>query len=250
MSRVLRVATLVAFGLGGWSVGAVAAAGSAAACEINPGPGSCPPDALTVGTTATQVATAHSTVTADEGNGNFLTATYTENVYRDPTNKYCANCLVWIVQVTNDNSGANNEPKSTDIIEHVTVSNFSGAFVDIGYSTNGAPGMTDSGSQLPTQVDRSSNGSVITWDFVGTANEIQPGQTTRLLEVITNDTAFHSGTVGVIDGVGLAAPGYAPQVPEAIWVPAFTLLGGMMVGGVALRRRHSRAKDEASQKPS
>ena len=247
MSRVLRVATLVAFGLGGWSVGAVAAAGSAAACEINPGPGSCPPDALTVGPTATVIATQHHTVTAAEGSGKTLTATYTENVYRDPSNKYCANCLVYVVQVFNDNSGQNGPP-STDFIEHVTVNDFSGSFVDIGVSTNGAPGMTDNGTGAPVQVDRSGDGSVITWDFTGSsANELQPGQTTKLLEVITNDSSYKPGSVGILDGAGLFAPGFEPQVPEAIWVPAFTLLGGMMVGGVALRRRHNRAKDEASQ---
>jgi hypothetical protein len=85
MARLLVGATVCLGGLTAWA--AIAAGPTlAAAC---PDGTTCPPALLTVSPTATVVASVHGTMTAA---GSF-TVTYTESVFADPTNEYCAGCL-------------------------------------------------------------------------------------------------------------------------------------------------------------
>ena len=70
-----------------------------------------------------------------------------------------------------------------------------------------------------------------------------PGSTSLALEVETNATQYVAGTVSAQDGGAAQLNGYAPVAPPATnvaevpWVPAMGLLGGVAVGGAAVRRR-------------
>ncbi|MBV8083299.1 MAG: hypothetical protein JO247_00645 [Chloroflexi bacterium] len=233
--RIGRLAASTALGLAALSGAAVLLPGRAAACAIAPGTNTCAPDVLTVSPSATQVATATNTINVtDPSSGATINATYTENVYRDPTNTYCANCLTWVVKVANSWT-------STDTVERVTVSNFAGFSTDIGTDSNGAPGMTDTGTQSPVNVERNTSGSVLAWDFNTSGSEIQPGQTSHLLEIETNATQYKPGTVTVQDGVAGSGPGFGPVVPEVVFVPALAAAGGAAFGLFRWRRRRASA---------
>jgi hypothetical protein len=226
-----RLATVVTLGLGGWVATAAIAATPALACPIAPGTSTCGPDILTVGPTSTLIASQSGTI-SDSVSGTSIVANYTENVYRDPTNPYCANCLDWVVKVMNTTG-------STDPIERVTVSNFTGFLTDIGVDSNGAPGITNNGTITPNNVERFSTGAILSWDFNGTSppNPINPGQTTVLLEIQTNAYQYRPGTLSVQNGVAGSGPAFGPVIPETAWVPALGLAGGIAIGGVVWRRR-------------
>lgn len=245
MKRLGRIGVVAAFAFGGWTAGAAAMAAPAFACFVGPG-GSCAPDLLTVNASATLFNQQGGTITATDNTTTpptMIVADYTERVYRDPDNTLCGspgNCLTWVLQVTNRAS-------STDTIARVTVSNFAGFTTDVGINTNGAPGMTDSASNIaPDRVSRSNDGKVVRWDF-GTngGSEVGLGQTTRLLEVQTNSTSTVPGTVTVQDGVAGNGPGLSPAIPETLWVPALGLFGGALAGGFMFRRRRSSSKRES-----
>ncbi|MFN2582265.1 MAG: hypothetical protein ABR498_05940, partial [Candidatus Dormibacteria bacterium] len=190
------------------------------------------------------------TITATQSSPNggtvTLTARYTENVYRDPNSVYSAqcgtSCLTWIVQVTNCDASTTPSctPPSNDAIDRITIANFSGFQTDIGYNTNGVPagqdtGLSNSGTQSPVTVSRGGsspqgNGSVLRWTFSGTDasgngvnKDIQPGQTTVLLEVETNATQYTGGSLTVQDGASVSGEAVSPAVPEA-WTPASNLV--------------------------
>ncbi len=237
MKRSGRYGLIVALGVCGWLAGAGVSAAPAAACLLAPG-ASCPPDSLTVNSGAVLFNQRSGTITAQDNTTSpptVLIADYTERVYQDPDNTLCGvpgKCLTWVLQVTNRAS-------STDTIARVTVSNFAGFQADTGININGAPGMTDSASNVaPDQVSRSSDGHVVRWNF-GTSggSEVGLGQTTRLLEIQTNSTTTVPGTVTVQDGVAGNGPGLSPAVPETLWVPALGLFGGALAGGYAIKRR-------------
>lgn len=83
--------------------------------------------------------------------------------------------------------------------------------------------------------------AVIAWDFTGT-HELTPGSTSLALEVETNATEYVAGTVSAQDGgvaqnAGFQPVASSPVVAEVPWVPAMGLLGGVTIGGIALRRR-------------
>lgn len=231
-----RLATLATLGLGGWVAASTVAATPAFACPISPGTSSCAPDVLTVSPSATLVASQSNTITAtDSISGTTIVANYTENVYQDPANNYCAGCLDWVVKVTNTQA-------SNDAIERVTVSNFAGYLTDIGVDSNGAPNLTNNGTVTPNNVERNGSGSVLSWDFNASSpdNSIQPGQTSVLLEIETNATTYKPGTISVQDGVAGSGPAFGP-LPEVPLVPALGLMGGVVIGAVAWRRRRQGA---------
>src|SRR5581483_9094638 len=150
---------------------------------LSPG-GTVPPDALTVDPASTLVASSSGTLNAP---GSF-TATYTENIYSDPSNSYCAGCLDWVIEVSNSSS-------SSDSIERITASSFKGFSTDVGTNAAGAPGLSAPGSgNSPDDVTRSLNGAVIGFNFNG-ANAIAPGSNSMLLEIETNAQGVIPGTL-------------------------------------------------------
>ncbi|MHB8719073.1 MAG: hypothetical protein ACYDAC_09320 [Candidatus Dormibacteria bacterium] len=261
MSRFLRVAAagcVAAAVLATLSAPQRAQASGPGACSTTAGSGltGCTPDKLLLSSNASRVVmqkTGTSTAT-NPSTGTQIVWTFWEDVYSDPNNVYCSGCLTWIVKVSSSST-------STDIIEHVTISNFNNFSADIGYLTDGSgnpasepppsgadttdPALTP-GTQIPNTVDRSKTG-VLTWDFnLGSgSNNISAGQSTVLLEAETNSTQVTDGTVAVIDGVASNQPAYAPALPEVGLVPAFALIGGGAIGARAYRRRRRRTASRA-----
>ena len=228
--RLFRIGAIAAFALSGWTAAALTTAAPAKACPIAPATFTCAPDLLTVSPSATLAQGKSGTIVPNPAS---FTANYTENVYRDPTNTLCnspGNCLTWVVQVTNHTT-------TQDTLTRVTVSNFSGFITDLGYiqPPNTAPGMSNPNTGIvPSNVERSNNGSVLRWDFNTT--EIADGQTTVLLAVLTNATQVVPGTISVQDGTAVSDPAFGPALPEIPWVPALGLFGGAIAGGVLMRR--------------
>jgi hypothetical protein len=232
--RLLRTAAIVTFGLSGWVAGAALAASPAYACTIPTTGGSCSPDHLPP-VSGSIVASKSGTLMLA---GSF-SATYTENVYSDPSNPYCSGCLIWVVQVTNS-------PNSVDAITRVTIARFGSFLADVGDTPSATPSTGFSpaaGSDVPaTTVDRSSSG-VIGWNFPATGGlgAIIPGRKSVLLEARTNAPAATPGTISAIDAGTDTQPAFQPVLPEA-WVPALGLVGGAVLGGVAFRRRRRAAR--------
>ncbi|MFN2582266.1 MAG: hypothetical protein ABR498_05945 [Candidatus Dormibacteria bacterium] len=233
-----RIVLVGATCLAGWGVGAVVGAAPALACPIAPGTPTCAPDNDGVSSSATLVDQKSGTITTSPSG---IVANWTEYVFRDPVfdatgqagNMFCANCLDWLVQVTSTN-------QSTQQIERVTVSDFSGWSIDLGVDSDTATGpsqLRTNGTLAPNNVERSAgSGGILSWDFNTNNNVFNAGKTSVWLEAETNSTAFQAGTISVQDGVAGSDPADAPALPEA-WVPALGVAGGGVVGLFALRRR-------------
>jgi hypothetical protein len=147
-----------------------------------------------------------------------FSASYTQWVYADPGNNWCAGCLDFVYQFTNNGPDAN---------ERYSMFNFTGVMVDVG--TNPFA-MHD-----PTTIDRSANGSVIGFNYPA-SDEVSPGQTTPLLVIETNVLNFTNGFVSAQDGTAGFGFAYAPAaVPE----PASLALvgGGLTLFGGVLRKK-------------
>jgi hypothetical protein len=154
-----------------------------------------------------------------------ITGDYRATVYSDPNNDFCAGCLDFFVAVTSNTA-------SIDDIERITLASFTGFQTDVGYSTG--PGSIPAGV-IPTTVDRSSNGSVLGFNFT-VPNGVAPGQETVVLEIETNATHFMKGTLQIIDSSVASVTAFDPcPVPEAGSL-GMTLLGGLLLGIVALGR--------------
>lgn len=154
--------------------------------------------------------------------GTITTATfsagYTEWVYADPTNTWCAGCLDFVYQFTNN---------GPDVNERYSMYNFAGFSLDVGTNPFGA--------HDPTTIDRSLNGSVVGFNFPA-ADEIGTGQTTVLLVVETNALHYTTGFVSAQDGTAGFGVGYSPasSVPEP---SSLALLGsGLAFMGAMLRK--------------
>jgi hypothetical protein len=172
--------------------------------------GSVPPSPLFP--TGTQVAFTSGTMTSPKTNDS-----YTQWVYSDPTNTWCAGCLDFVYQFTNNGGDPN---------ARFTMSNFAGFSADVG--TNPFGGLTHE----PLRIDRSSLGPVISFNYVG--SEIVPGETTPYLVIETNARYFTTGFVSVQDGTTVYGVAYAPAVPE----PSSLALmgGGLTVVGALMRK--------------
>ncbi len=148
-----------------------------------------------------------------------FTTSYTQWVYADPNNTWCAGCLDFVYQFTNNGGDAN---------ERFSMYNFGGFLVDVGTNPFGI--------HDPTTIDRSMLGPVIGFNYPA-SDEISPGQTTPLLVIETNALHYTTGFASAQDGTAGFGFAYAPSaVPEP---SSLALLGGglTMVGALLRKSR-------------
>jgi hypothetical protein len=209
---------------------------SVAACAstLTPGEALQPPDilsltGLTLVASETDVALNSLTFTAD-----LNAAVYSGNNTFCPT----TDCLTFAYQVT-DTGGVDS---GTGIIEDLTASNFSNYSTDVGYdSLTAATSVFAAGGSLPLTVGRSLSGpgAVVTFDYpdaAGAPSDLVPGDSSAVLIVETNATAYTTGLFSAIDGATATASAYGPtaSIPEPA---SMTLIGSVLLGfGLLLKR--------------
>jgi hypothetical protein len=202
--RLIRVIALMAFCAISWGAGTALVAAPAHASQCLPNGSSCPPDDFTFTAPGTLLASISGPITASGSfSGNYIEAVYLQN------NTFCSSCLTFDLQISN-------QAGSAEAIQHVGVSNFQGSLTDLGYRSDGSTlgASWVDGSQIPTDVTRSTAGVKDTWDFTGTnsANLLPPGTTSTVLVVETNATEFTAGTVSAQDGGVAQVAGFQPVV--------------------------------------
>lgn len=174
--------------------------------------------------TGSVFATATGTITASSGTDN-MSVSFTETVYKDPSNTWCHNCLDFVYVFNNI---------GPDVNERYSMSNFTGFSIDAG--------TTPFGIHDPTTIDRSGTGPNIGFNFPG-SDEIVAGQTTVSLVIETNATNVTAGTVSAQDGVaGSSAVALAPASPTPEPGSLGLMGGGLLVIGGLLRRARTAVK--------
>jgi len=200
-----RVSMLAAAGVCAvsWAAGSALGAAPAHASTCLPYSSTCAPDDFTGEASGTLLA---DIVNIDSVSSYFL-AIITTAVYVNS-----GGTLDFYYQIQND-------PSSTKAITQLNASDFQGALGDMGDRTDGSTiggggGFVD-GTQAPVDVTRGSLGDPVTWDFTGSnaANLLPPGDTSTVLEVKTNATAFTAGTFTTWGGgADVGGSGFEPVV--------------------------------------
>jgi hypothetical protein len=206
------------------------------------------PDTFGLGTAASpnivgteKASTGGNFTTTSAGGATLLNVNWAEYVYADTNNHFCSGCLDFVIW-------AQNTSASTDSINRITATDFTGFSTDVG-SIPPAPlgtsptGANPSGTIPPSFVDRSLGGDTIGFDFQPISGGIPPvllpstflpGTTSELLVIETDATGYTSGQVNFIDGGTSTVTGFAP-VPEPI--SAGLLLGGLFGAGLLIARK-------------
>jgi hypothetical protein len=146
---------------------------------------------------------------------------YQAGVYSDPLNTFGAGDLTFYYQISSNHS-------STEDIEKVSASFFTGFKTDVGYLTTFPIGST------PSLVDRGPTGGVIDWDIdVGRDGE------SDYLVVMTDAHYYTTGNLSIQNAGNATVSAYAPTAaPEpATW--AMMLLGFAGLGYAGFRSRKS-----------
>jgi hypothetical protein len=141
-------------------------------------------------------------------------------------NIYCSACLDFLITVHNSGPG---------IIERVSTSAFDSFLVDVGYNST----LSGTGPIAPTTVDRSTDGSVIGFNFIPPGSNIGTNGNSMELEIMTNATTYVPGFVSIQDGQAGTSAGYQPSgTPEPV---SMSLIGGgLALLGLARWRRSSK----------
>src|SRR6185312_10039692 len=148
------------------------AVAAASATPILPG-GSVPGSPLSFG--GTLMAQVSSNISPGTFSGN-----YTEYVYSDPGNSYCAGCLDFVYQIANVGSKGD--------IEHLTGFSYDSFMTNVGFTL-------EPGTIAPDVITRTTAGDTVDFNFLSGSGtgDINAGESSAFLVVQTNARTWTTG---------------------------------------------------------